>query len=284
MLCCAAQCQAPRAESQTLKTAATLSKIIAKVRERGLYTDNQWSNRIGQLVQALAKRDRALGTAYAAMPALIPNDELPVAKAFSPDVQKLIKQRIREEIKKQPHEAWDADLVRYAIPGDIDSNLRDSLRKASEFEPLRSVCMQILAEDPKSSEYDLFLQTLESPERSYWIAAWKGLQQLPNAEPTREFLILSKLISASLNTNLQLPRKEIFTRTRQVAQTLQKPNPPTSEKWKDWEIYFTGQTDESQRTNWVYPAGQVDLGLLTKQIQETEGKADRGRQIGRAHV
>ena len=71
----------------TTMTAQALAGIIRKVKQRGLYTDNQWPIRLQQLVAALLKRDANLGAAFVDLPLPCCPEDLALLSAFPIDVQ-----------------------------------------------------------------------------------------------------------------------------------------------------------------------------------------------------
>jgi hypothetical protein len=216
-LCSLAQCSSKRTEEQTLKTASTLSELVRKIKGRGLYTDNQWPARLKQLIGALSKRDTGLGAAYAALSEPLIGDDLVVVNAFSDEIQNLIKQRVRKDLLNLPLDRWEVPVIKFAISGTIDPMLRTSLRKACQIDSLRPVCLEILAKEPDESEYDLYVQTLESSDRSSWANAWKALEQIGQIQAAREYPLLAKLVSASLNSNVSLPKDALMQRARLAA-------------------------------------------------------------------
>ncbi|MEK0425560.1 MAG: hypothetical protein RJB11_1651 [Planctomycetota bacterium] len=282
VLCALAQSTSKRTEEQTLKTASTLSQIVRKIKARGLYTDNQWPTRLKQLIGALSKNDGALGTAYAALSEPLIGDDLVVVAAFSEDVQNLIKQRVRRDLGNLPLESWDVPVIKFAVSGSIDPTLRTTLRKACEVESLRPVCLELLAKEPDETEYEIYVHALESGDRSSWSSAWKALEKITQMQAAREYPLLAKLVSASLNSNVSLPRSSVLQRARLVAKELSKPEPPASENWKDWESYYSKELAESQQADWVLPSVQVNLESLAGELKGLAGDPQRGKLLYQA--
>ena len=290
VLCSLAQCSAERSEEQTQKTAWTLSQVVRKIKGRGLYTDNQWPNRLKQLIGALSKRDSGLGAAYAALSEPLTGDDLVVVNAFSIEIQNLIKQRLKRELVSLPLDRWDIAVVRYAISGDLDPSLRESLRRACDVEGLRSTSLELLAKEPDESEYDLFVRALESPDRSSWSNAWRAFETIsqtvtdkaPQMQAAREFPMLAKLVSAALNSNIGLPKESVMQRARMVARELQKPQPPESGNWRDWEDYYSKELDQDQQAELVLPSASVDLEAMAAQLQGLTGQVQPGRDLYQA--
>ena len=282
VLCTLAQCSSTRSQEQTLKTASTLMQLVRKVKGRGLYTDNQWPARIKQLIGALSKKDQGLQAAYAALPETLTGEDLVTVNAFSEEIQELIKQRVRRDLLNLPTDRWEVPMIKLAVTGKIEPPLRESFRKACEVETLRPVCLELLANDPSESEYDLYIGALESSDRSSWASAWRALEKISQVQSAREYPLLAKLVSASFNSNVALPKAAVIERAKLVAKELQKPEPPSSQQWKDWESYFTKEIAESERSNWVLPSVQVDLDALAGEIKELRGESQRGKVLYQA--
>ena len=282
MLCCIAQCGAPRSEEQTRKTATTLAELPEKVRNRGLYTDNQWPTRIKQLVANLLMRDQSLGTAFAALPSAIDAGDLVVVQSFSQDIQNSIRERLQRDLKNTPPEQWNVAILPFALNGKPPAEFRETLIQAFQTETTREVSLNLLASSPQENEYDLYLQALESTERSLWPNAWKALQDIAPKQAEREFPILAKLLSATFHTNVALPKKAILERTRKVVAENEKPQAPTSEDWNDWDPYLQSQLDPSQLASLVRPSSPIDIPQLAQSLKTLQGNADRGQAFYQA--
>jgi putative heme-binding domain-containing protein len=142
--------------------------------------------------------------------------------------------------------------------------------------------LEILAKEPDESEYDLYVQTLESSDRSSWTNAWRALEQIGQMQAAREYPLLAKLVSASLNSNVSLPKDALMQRARLAAKELQKPEPPKSTNWKDWESYYTQELPQSQQSELVLPSAQVDLESLAVELKGLRGEAERGKLVYQA--
>lgn len=282
VLCALAQSGSKRTEEQTLKTASTLSQMVRKIKGRGLYTDNQWPTRLKQLIGGLSKKDTGLGTAYAALSEPLIGDDLVVVSAFSEDVQNLIKQRVRRDLVNLSLERWEVPVIKFAVTGSIEPTLRTILRRACEVESLRPVCLELLSKEPDESEYELYVNALESADRSSWSSAWKALEKVTQMQAAREYPVLAKLVSASLNSNVSLPRTSVLQRARLAAKELSKPEPPASESWKDWENYYSKEIAESQQSDWVLPIVQVNLEVLAGELKGFAGDVQRGKELYQA--
>lgn len=279
MLCCLAQCNSPRSPDMTSKTATTLAEIVRKVKARGLYTDNQWPTRLQQLVSALTRKDSRLGTAFVELPTPCCNEDLVLINAFSSEVQSGARKKMREYLRTSPIEEWTVPILKYSVAGEIEDELRESLRKASALEPLRAACLEVLAAKPKPEEYELFLNAIESSDRSLWPNGWRGIATLQSKEPSREWPAVAKLVSASLNTSIPLPRPAVLQRARSIANQSERPAPPASDVWTDWETYLQSQLEPSQLPDLVPPTVRVDVPALLERVNPLAGDASRGQPI-----
>lgn len=260
-------------------TASGLANIIGKVKSRGLYTDNQWPTRLKQLVQSLSSRDAKFGEAYVALAPPNSSEDLVLVSAFPNDLQSSIKQKIREHLKITPVQQWSVPIVKYALTGSIDDGFRNLLQQATSEESLRSTCLDILASEPKESDYDIYLSAVESSDRTLWPAAWKGIASMDLLDPQRELGAMAKLVSASLNTNVSLPRPAVLKRARSLAAQTQKPSPPSSEKWDDWDQYYRSNLTEQQCKELIPPSNRIDTNTALQSIQNLVGNAANGKSL-----
>ncbi|MBM3967593.1 MAG: c-type cytochrome [Planctomycetes bacterium] len=281
-LCCIAQCTASRTPDESSMTASGLANIIGKVKSRGLYTDNQWPTRLKQLVQSLSSRDPKFGEAFAALPSPSTSEDLVLVSAFSNDIQASIKQKIREHLRSTPIQQWSVPIVKYALTGSIDDGFRALLQQATSEEALRGTCLDILSSEPKASDYDIYLSAVESSDRTLWPAAWKGIASMDLLDPQRELGAMAKLVSASLNTNVSLPRPAVLKRARSLAAQTQKPTPPSSESWADWDQYYRSNLTEQQCEALISPSTRVDVNTALQSIQNLVGNAANGKSLYQA--
>lgn len=173
-------------------------------------------------------------------------------------------------------------MIKFAIAGNIDPPLRESFRKACDVQALRPVCLELLANEPAESEYDLYIDALESSDRSSWASAWRALEKISPMQAAREFPVMAKLVSAALNSNVALPKSSVLQRARLAAKELQKPEPPGSEIWKDWESYYTKELPEAQQAELVFPNAKVDLETLADALKGIHGEQQRGKALYQA--
>jgi putative heme-binding domain-containing protein len=169
--------------------------------------------------------------------------------------------------------------VKYALTGSIDDGFRTLLQQATSEESLRGTCLDILSSEPKESDYDIYLSAVESSDRTLWPAAWKGIASMDLLDPQRELGAMAKLVSASLNTNVALPRPAVLKRARSLAAQAQKPTPPSSEKWADWDQYYRSNLTEQQCNELIPPANRVDTNTALQSIQNLVGNAANGKSL-----
>jgi putative heme-binding domain-containing protein len=282
MLCCLAQCTAPRSPEATNKIASTLADMVRKVKARGLYTDNQWPTRLNQLVGALLRQDQSLGSSFVELPIPCCNEDLAVINAFPASVQAAAKQKMRSHLLSAPIEDWSLPILKYAVSENIDDALRDALRNALAIETLRPLCLELLSKNPREEDYHRFLIALESSERSEWPAAWQGLAPLRVGDAEREFPALAKLVSASLTNSAPIPMPPLLARTRAVAAQANKGAPPTSTTWSDWRAYLESNLTPEHFEQLVAPNPKVDMPTLLQSLDSLRGDPRRGLAIYQA--
>lgn len=282
MLCSLAQCIAPRTPLETSKTATALSEIVRKVKGRGLYTDNQWPIRLNQLVARLIARDNQLGNAFIDLPTPCCSEDLALLNAFPPAIQEKAREKIRTQLKSAAPEEWSVPLLKFAVVGPLDESLRDALRKGYQLENLRSTCLGYLAQSSQEEEYELYLRSIEETDRALWPDAWRGLAPLAIQDPAREFPALAKLLSASFNTAISLPRPAMFDRARRVAANRQTTPPPSTDSWPEWTAYLQSQLDEAQMAAMNALNAKTDVASILKSMEGVSGNPERGANLFQA--
>jgi putative heme-binding domain-containing protein len=282
ILCCMAQCTAPRTPQAANKIAAALADMVRKVKARGLYTDNQWPIRLNQLVTSLLRRDKSLGDTFVELPMPCCNEDLALIQAFPPNIQDAAKEKIRSHLRAAPAQDWSVPIVKFAVLGSVDESLRDAMRRASTLEPLRSICVEFLSKSPQDEEYDLFVSAIESTDPSLWPDAWRGLSALDSRDPGREFPAMAKLVSASLNSSTSLPRPAVLQRVRSVAARALKPVPPASDLWSDWNTYFQANLSQEQLGGLITPRSPIDGSKVLQTIDSLKGDTQRGAVVYQA--
>ncbi len=282
-LCCSANCQHPRTQAMSHQTAAALSGIVRKVKARGLYTDNQWPNRLQQLVSAILKRDPALGAAFVALTVPCCPEDLVLLSAFPLDIQAACRKKMREHLIATEPKEWSIPILRFAAQAGLDNDLAKAVRGAMDIEGLRPLAAELLSSQPLPEDYELFLSQLETNNRSYWPSAWKGLQQLPRMDAQREWNALAPIVSVAINSAVNsanaLPRAAIVERIKKLAEKLSFPIPPASELWTDWEPYFRDHLDAASSAKLVSPQSNVDWRALHSAANAIPGDAKRGQLL-----
>lgn len=276
MLCCLAQCNAPWTEAWTSKVAMALAEMVRKVKDRGLYTDNQWPIRLNQLVTSLLRKGTKLGNAFIDLPIPCCNEDLALINAFPPNIQDAAKAKMRQYLCTAPADEWSISLVRYAAIGHVDEAMRTALRKASALDTLRPICVELLSNAPREDEYELYLNSLEVDDRAVWPNAWRGLASLDAREPQREIPAIAKLVSASLNTSTSLPRPAVLARARAIAVRSQLPAAPTTDAWPEWESYYRSQLDDAQWNELIPPPRTIDLEATARELDALRGDPRKG--------
>ncbi len=279
ILCCMAQCSTKRSAETTRKCASALANIVRKVKDRGLYTDNQWPTRLQQLVAALVRRDTLLGSAFVELPVPCCTDDLVLINSFPLEVQTAARRKMREHLIKTPVSEWTSPILRYAAVLGLDDEFAKSIRLAVDDESMKPACIELLAAAPKDNDYELFLKALEGDDKSLWPNAWKGLATTSTKHANREFPVLAKLFSASLNSSIVVPRPAVLNRIRSVASELTKSNLPNTENWSEWNAFFESNLDATTYGNLIQPNSKVDWREVLKSATSLNGSPEAGRVL-----
>ncbi len=278
-LCCSANCRYPRTLEMSQQTASALAGIVRKVKTRNLYTDNQWPNRLQQLVSAILKRDPAMSAEFVKLPVPCCPEDLVLLKAFPLDVQVDCKKKMRQHLLATGPKEWSIPILRYVTQSGLDNELAAAIRVCSDIESLKSVAADLLSASPTAADYDLFLSVLETNDRSQWPSAWKGLNALPPQDTKREWQALSPVVSVAINTVSTLPRAAVLERARNSAVKLKFSDPPASELWKDWEPYFREVLDAESFSKLTLPQSSLNWSILHNEANTIAGDIKRGQSL-----
>ncbi len=279
MLCCIANCSSARNPELTKRTASGLAGVIRKVKLAGLYTDNQWNNRLNQLIATLLTRDSQLGRAFVELPIPCCQEDLALLNSFPADVQVAARRKIHDHLISSAPAEWTSALVRYASQPSIDEPLAAALRKGADTAALRSTIVDLISTVAKESDYELFLTTLEASDRNAWGAALRGLNALPLRDPQREFNALAPVVSTMLNAVVALPRDSLLNRMRSTAARLKLVGVPSSDLWADWEVFLKGNLDPTVIERLVQPKSIADWPSIVRSANGLVGDAKRGQSL-----
>jgi putative heme-binding domain-containing protein len=278
-LCCSANCQLTRTKEMTKKTAVALAGIVRKVKARGLYTDNQWPNRLQQLVTALLRGDSSLGTAFVELPVPCNAEDLTLVVAFPSDVQSAARKKMRQHLLASKPSEWSVPILRFAAQAGIDYEFANVIRESAAVARLRSTAVDLLSANPSEKDYELFLAEIESKDRNLWPSAWRGLSALSIEDAKREWQALAPLVSVSINTTGLLPRAPTLARARTIAGKLKLSIPPVGDLWKDWEAYYQNTLEPECFANLPLPQSRFDWRALVSVANTISGDAKRGQLI-----
>ncbi|XZE44970.1 DUF7133 domain-containing protein [Pirellulaceae bacterium SH467] len=279
LLCCVARCTAARSATDSERTAAILAGVVRKVREYGLNTDNQWPKRLQQLISALLARDANLGDAYVRLvDSYIPED-LSILVGFPVDVQSKARSRMKEILWKSSPETWAPAVLKHCLPsGDIEREWDEPIREAAKVTKLKAIALDAIARNPRSSDYELFLSTLNGEDRNLWEPAWRGLEKLNTLEPSREWPILAKVAYTAGQSKIGISFAEIAMRCKRVGESNDVKDLPKQMAWELWQPvlsrYLAKGTPSASRedtvSNW---RNKVDAA------KSLEGDAERGQSL-----
>ena len=278
-LCCSANCQSPRTAELSNRTAKALSAIIHKVKDRGLVTDNQWPNRLQQLVAALLKKDSGLGVAFVDLPVACCAEDLVLLSAFPVDVQVACRKKMKDYLLSTDPSQWAIPILRFATQSGLDNELAKAIRSASNLESLKQVACELLASKPSPEDQELFLSMLDRSDRNLWPSAWKGLSALPVQDAKREWPILVVVASAVINTSSSLPRAAVLKRVRSLASELRLENPPDEEQWPAWESYFRSNLNSDLISKLIPPQSNFDWHKLHDAANAISGDTKKGQLL-----
>ena len=281
-LCCSANCSSPRTPEMTKMTAQALAGIIRKVKQRGLYTDNQWPIRLQQLVAALLRLDSNLGAAFVELPIPCCTEDLVLLSAFPIDVQANARRKMKEHLIASEASEWSPAILRYASQSGIDDAFAAKIRQATSEPKLKAVLTELLATLPRELDYDLFLSALESQDRDQWSVGWKGINSLPAVDFEREMVAFAPVVSSILNSNTSLPRAKVLDRVRLVGSKSERADgakPPTTESWTDWERYYHITLPEESFSKLVRPQVALKWDVLMQQASTLNGDAVKGQAL-----
>jgi putative heme-binding domain-containing protein len=279
-LCCSANCSSPRTAEMTTMTAQALAGIIRKVKQRGLYTDNQWPIRLQQLVAALLKRDANLGAAFVDLPIPCCPEDLALLSAFPIDVQANARSKMKRHLVSSEISDWSPAILRYACQAGIDDALAAKIREATAEPKLKTVAIELLATRANETDYGLFLSALESQDRDQWALGWKGIASLPTLDSKREMTALAPVVSSVLNSNTNLPRAKVLQRVRLVSTKIDRTDgmkPPATELWLDWERYFQNTLSEDDFAKLLKPNIAIDWTAMLQQASLIKGDSEKGK-------
>ena len=278
-LCCAANCQHPRSPEMSTKSAIALNGIVRKVGQRNLYTDNQWPIRMQQLTNALLRRDENLGTAFVRLLVACVPEDLVLLSAFPVDIQTAARKKIISQILESEPSSWSIPVLNFAGQNSMNSEFEAAIRASVAIPSLRKIGLDLLSSKPNELDYDLYLDALAGSDRNFWPAGWKGLSGLSLKENQQEWLTLATVVARTLHSTSGLPRPAVLARARDLASKLKLSNPPSSEQWKDWELYFRLSLDPESFEKLPQPQSAMDWRSLHEAAKLVTGDAKRGKDL-----
>ena len=278
-LCCAANCQQPRSLDLSSKTARALAGIVRKVSQRNLYTDNQWPIRLQQLVNALTRRDANLGTEFLRLPVAYNAEDLVLVSAFPVDIQTAVRKKCREHLMASESKSWSIPVLRYAALGNVDNEFEVAIRGAAAEPSLRQTVIELLSTKPNELDYELYLSALQGNDRNLWPAGWSGLSGLKARNGKQEWQALAPLVAVTLHSASALPKPAVLARARDLAAKLKLDNPPASELWTDWELFFRSTLEPESYARLPQPSSSGDWRSLHAAAKSIEGDAKRGKEL-----
>ena len=280
ILLLAAQSSAKRSAQQTARISEMLLGLNDKVLARGLNTDNHWLPRLNELLERLFQNDGQLGMTLLSNPSFGAANHLWIAQQLPKDQTTVARTRVAKRLTSLPAKEWTSALVQFAEFDAKNEPLVAALRTACAEPALQATIIELLAQNPQSDDYRLFLDAMASSNATVWPTAWKGLSKLPIAEPAMEVQRLASYLARTESTTTELDAKLIFARFREAAMKLNPDGIPSSPKWPDWRDYLQQNLDSEQFAaidKLRMPAG--DWMERLAQAEGLQGDTSRGAQL-----
>jgi putative heme-binding domain-containing protein len=280
LLCALACCSGVRTAEASERTAEILFSVVRKVKQGGLYTDNQWPKRLQQLVSVLLAKDAALADAFSNVPGQCCPEDLVLLNAFPADTQAKIRDRMRRELLQISPREWSSTIVRYSLQSHpLSPDLINALRIAVAEPALKSIGIELLSSYPNEADYAIYLEALKDQDRNIWSWAWRGIQPLPVMTADEEWPVLAKLVSEVCNVTTPLPKDAVLSRARAAAGKLGIEKVPTSGNWPDWDVFLKENVSEENYHHLTFPMVKKDWNERLARAGVLTGNLDRGQTL-----
>lgn len=257
VLCVIAASSFKPSAQQSVLIASAYAHVSDKVFRRKLPTDNRWTLRQQQLLEALSKVDAAfmnnlLGTLKESQ---IQSSEwvnwLPLTQ------QRDASQLVAKTLVATDPSRWSSGQLqiagRFVLPPDLANKLRtvavstiDSpLRTANEplvasdqFSP--TLLVEFLAKTPTTADYETFLLASGSSDRMLIKHGWGGLRKLPIQDAPRELQAIALMMAANHSSSIEgVDLNQVVSRLRNISTRMKIANLPGSQApWATWQTFF----------------------------------------------
>jgi putative heme-binding domain-containing protein len=300
VLCTIAASSFRPSAQQSVLTASAYAHVSEKVFRRRLPTDNHWTLRQQQLLDALSKTDSSfmtnlLGTLKESQ---IQSTEwvnwLPLTQQR--DASQLV---ARTLVATDPSQ-WNASQLqiagRFVLPPDLASKIRtvaastidsplrtptDSTLATDHFSP--TLLVEFLAKTPTTADYETFLLATAASDRLLIKHGWSGLRKLPIQDAPRELQAIALLMAANNNSSIEgIDISQVVSRLRNVAARTRTANVPGSQAaWPAWQSFLEPHLKSEQvKAAWAEllkpPAAWIEL---VKASQSITGDDNRGAAL-----
>jgi putative membrane-bound dehydrogenase-like protein len=275
-----------RTEEQRAATAAALLGIELKIEARKLRQDNSWNDRMMELYTALTERDARLPVALLERPEFgAPGHVLFVAslppEKFGDAIDVFV-----NRIKSDADYRWNQDVV-LILGASSDPEVRAMLRARFDDWALRGAILMTLAQEPKESDRDLFVQGLDGTPLDVLAECVKALALLDPAQATPVELVtlvraLRRLGSQDQERELRDQIVELLRiRTNEdFGYVLGQNGEAQEEAIQKWTVWAqTTHTQVFAEQSGGSPESLEQLQTLLSQVDWNQGDAARGEKL-----
>ena len=287
-LLAASRVKATRTETQSAASANALIALDAKIRQRSLKQDSNWTPRVAELYATLVQNDKSLpGTiakldqfgrpAHVAFLGLMKEDDLQVAlNGFA--------RQIEQAGDEYP---WDNNVV-FAMSRSKNAEHRKLIRQQLENPAVHDAALIVISRDPQEADRKRLVEALDTPDRSVLISAVTALTKLPakTASPDETVrLVRTVRRLGGLPAEFQLRETAIRLLKQQSGKDFgfvlgedgYRPQTDVLNKWSDWAA------NEYPKLNALLTGGSDDdlaaLKKLTARADWDAGDAAKGQAL-----
>ncbi len=304
VLCVIAASDFKRSDEQSKLIAVAYHQVGEKVKSRSLPTDNRWSVRQQQLLEALTVGDSRFLSNLIAVLATQSTTNIDWVQWLPLTEQRQAATAITQRLMSVKSEQWTVDQLknagRFAIAPALAAELRkfaidnlDSpLKTKSEIasaetsvnnQQLAAAIVELLSKTPTTADYDVFLQSSAMPDRLLRVQGWNGLRKLPIDNAALEIQAIALLSAANNQSPLDgFDLNQAAARLKNIAVRLQIASVPTArDAWPAWQSFFSNHISlDSVRAQWadlnLPPADWIDLVATA---QKLSGDPNRGGSL-----
>jgi putative membrane-bound dehydrogenase-like protein len=180
------------------KIAHAIVSLDRKLSGRQQRPKQNWTLRLGEVVEKMVQNDPALGDAILQQPDFVRPAHVPLAKALGPTRYLPAARVFAQAVKQKPAFEWSPLLVELLNVLPLEE-ARLLFRKQWANVALRDDLVSKLAENPDATDRDKFLAGLASSRADVVQASVRALMQLPNEQTGRALLPSVRLLRRLIN-------------------------------------------------------------------------------------